>query len=191
MTAFVHDPAVMLAAHAAFALLFAAAAWHKLRDRVGFAAVLSAYRVLPAAVVPAAALAVAIVELGAAAAWLVPRARVGALMLTVGLLATYGVAIAVNLARGRRAIDCGCGVGSARQPIGEGLLVRNALLAAVAVAAAAPSGERPLVWVDALTVAGVLAVAACGWTAAHDLAAAAARVAAVDERRARRLGAVP
>ncbi|MCC6763663.1 MAG: methylamine utilization protein MauE [Deltaproteobacteria bacterium] len=178
------DPAVTLAARAAFALLFAGAAWHKLRDRSGFAAVLAGYRVLPERVVPAAGAALAALELATAGAWLVPGAARGAALATVALLAVYALAIGVNLARGRRAIDCGCGVGGAAQPIGEGLVARNVLLAAAALATLRPTAPRALGWLDAPTVAGVVVVAACAWTAAHGLAAAAARVRTVDARRA-------
>jgi hypothetical protein len=204
MPSLAHDPAVMLAARAAFALLFANAARHKLRDRAAFAAVLAAYRVLPAALVPTLGVVVAGVELATAAAWLVPDAGELAVVASIALLCVYAVAIGVNLARGRRSIDCGCGVGGAAQPIGEWLLARNALLAVAAwgtllAGAAAPSVSggvrlvsataRPLQWIDALTIAGVLAVAASVWTAAHGLAAASARVRDVDVRHARRHGA--
>ncbi|MCC6847057.1 MAG: methylamine utilization protein MauE [Deltaproteobacteria bacterium] len=178
------DPVVTLAVRAAFALLFAVAAWHKLRDRAGFRAVLAAYRVLPERVVPAAGVAVAALEGTLATAWLAPGAASVAAPATAALLAVYALAIGVNLARGRRTIDCGCGVGGAAQPVGEGLVARNALLAAGALATLRPTTPRALVWIDAATVAGVVAVAACAWTAAHALAAAAARVRAVDARRA-------
>jgi hypothetical protein len=95
---------------------------------------------------------------------------------TVVLLAVYSLAIAANLARGRRTLDCGCGIGGTKQPISEWLLVRNAFLAAAALFASRPVTVRPLVWVDALTVAGGLAVASATWMAAHGLAAASARV---------------
>lgn len=218
MASLAHDPVVILAARGAFALLFASAAWHKLRDRAAFAAVLAAYRVLPAGVVAVAGVGVAMVELATAAAWLAPGTTVYAARATVALLAAYAVAIGVNLARGRRSIDCGCGIGGAAQPIGEGLVARNLLLGLAAwltglgaeAASAAVSGagllgsgmsplgstvggtllaSRPLLWVDALTVAGVVAVVAAVWTAAHGLAAAAARVRVVDERHEQRHGA--
>ncbi|MEB2285717.1 MAG: hypothetical protein B6D46_09160 [Polyangiaceae bacterium UTPRO1] len=183
------DPVVTLAIRAGFALLFATAAAHKLRDRAGFSAVLAAYRVLPAGAVGAAAAVIAVAELATALAWLLPGAVAGAAAATVGLLALYALAIGVNLGRGRRAIDCGCGIGGVAQPLGEGLLARNALLAALALAALRPLPARPLGWVDGVTAAGVVAVAAGIWTAAHGLAAAAARVRAANARRAVALAA--
>ena len=40
---------------------------------------------------------------------IVPATRPAAAMLAFALLAIYGVAIAINLVRGNRRIDCGCG----------------------------------------------------------------------------------
>ena len=47
------------------------------------------------------------------------------------LLALYAGAMAVNLARGRRDLDCGCAGPGVRRPVGEGLLIRNGALIAV------------------------------------------------------------
>lgn len=178
------DPVVTLVVRAGLVVLFASAAAHKLRDRAAFAGVLAAYRVVPAAAVPAAAVAVAAVEAAVAAALAVGSALgpAGA----VALLGIYSGAIGINLARGRRTIDCGCGALGARQPISEWLLARNALLAAAALALVpTPVAARPLAWVDWVSVAGGVAVAALVWTAAHGLAAAAHRVQAARARGAR------
>jgi hypothetical protein len=178
-TTFALDPVIALLAHAAFALLFASAAAHKLRDRHAFAGVLAAYRVLPAAVVDATAAGVAALEIAVTVAWLMPPLGDVAVAGTIGLVALYSTAIAVNLARGQRAIDCGCGIGGARQPISEWLLVRNVLLVAAALATRAPMSGRSLAWVDGVTLLGALVVASALWTAAHGLAAASERVKAV------------
>jgi hypothetical protein len=47
--------------------------------------------------------------------------------------------MAINLVRGRVAIDCGCGRAGLRQPIGWSRVVRNVALAALLLAAAGPS----------------------------------------------------
>jgi len=60
--------------------------------------------------------------------------------------------MAVNLARGRRDLDCGCSLSGAPRPVGEGLLVRNALLAALSLLAALAPGARSLGGIDLLTV---------------------------------------
>lgn len=152
------DPVVELTVRAALALLLLVAAAHKLRDPGTFRATLAEYRLLPDAVVPAAAGMVIGVELAIAAALLVLPAP--GLVATALLLATYAVAIGVNLARGRRHIDCGCGGPAARQPISGRLVARNLLLATAALAGLAPVDARPLVWVDALTVVAATAALA-------------------------------
>lgn len=182
MTTLLHDPLSMLVVRGALAVLFASAAWHKLRARVEFATILAAYRVLPAALVAPATAVIAATELGVAIALLLPDLYAVGALGAAGLLAAYSLAIGTNLARGRRTIDCGCGALGARQPISEWLLVRNALLAAAAAVTAQPVAARPLVWIDWVSLVGAVAVAACAWTAAHGLAAAAQRVA---ERAAR------
>jgi methylamine utilization protein MauE len=171
-----HDPVPVWILRAAFAVLFASAAWQKLRDRRAFAAVLVAYRVLPEGLVAPAAIAITGVEVVLALAWLAPGGPSLAAPATVAVLLVYALAIALNLVRGRRTIDCGCGVAGTRQPIGEWLLVRNGLLALMALATLQPIAARPLVWVDGVTCAAGLAVVSCVWLAGHGLAAARARV---------------
>ena len=54
--------------------------------------------------------------------------------------------------RGRRRIDCGCG--ARPQPLGEGLLARNAVLLGIALAAALPTSGRALTGIDAVSILG-------------------------------------
>jgi hypothetical protein len=153
--AVVLDPALACVLRAALAVVLAGAAVHKLRDPAAFRAALAAYRLLPApAVTPAAALLVA-AELAAAGALLGALRHEPLRVAALGgaaLLGLYGAAIAVNLRRGRRHIDCGCAGPGARRPIHEALVARNAVLAALALGAALPAGGRALGALDALTV---------------------------------------
>jgi hypothetical protein len=161
------DPAIDLTIRAALALLFAVAAAHKLRDMTAFRGTFADYRLLPDAAawaVPAAEAAVALLLVAPATGALGKAA-------SMALLLAYAAAIGVNLARGRRHIDCGCAGRHARRPIGPGLVVRNTLLAGVALAALAPVHERPLVWVDALTVSGAVLALAALYVAADRLMA--------------------
>ena len=48
---------------------------------------------------------------------------------------------------------------------------RNAVLIAVALAGTMPAAERPLGWIDAVTVLGVVAFAALAWVAVDGLVA--------------------
>ncbi len=63
---------------------------------------------------------------------------IGALM-GGALLALYALAMAINLARGRRDLDCGCGI--VRKSISASMVVRNLLLAAFIACAAMPASS--------------------------------------------------
>jgi hypothetical protein len=166
------DPAVDLALRLALALLFLGAAATKTRDLGAFRAAVADYRLLPERAAPAlaAALVAAEVVVGIALA-LGPRAP--AALAAASLLALYGGAIAVNLARGRRDLGCGCGGPAARQPISGGLVARNAALATAALAGLLSTATRALVWIDALTVVGTVAALAALYAATNALIAQA------------------
>lgn len=170
------DVAVDLTLRTALALLFAVAAGHKLGDLRRFRATLDAYRLLPASLLSMVASGLPGVEAGVACALVVPRLRAAALLASAALLLVYAAAIGVNLARGRRDIDCGCAGPGVRRPIGEWLVARNVAVAAVALVACVPVASRPLTWVDAITVAGGVAVAAAAWSALGRLHALAPRL---------------
>jgi hypothetical protein len=169
------DPALQLALRAFTALLFGAAALHKLRGADDFRAALAGYALLPAsAVAPVAALLVgceAAIALGA----LLPGTAPLACLAGAGLIAGYGGAIAINLVRGRRAIDCGCGGPGGARPLRADLLLRNGAVAALLCVTALAPGPRPLVWLDAATVAGATATLALLYAALDVAGANAAR----------------
>jgi hypothetical protein len=146
------DPAVDIALRAGLALLLLVAAGHKLRDLAHFRATLAEYRLLPESLVGGGAVVVVGVEIAIAVALVTARAA-GALA-AASLLAVYAAAIGVNLARGRRHIDCGCAGPAERRTLSGWLVARNAALVAVALAGLVPVGARPMIWVDGLTVAG-------------------------------------
>ncbi|HLK13052.1 MAG TPA: MauE/DoxX family redox-associated membrane protein [Candidatus Binatia bacterium] len=165
------DPAIVLVLRGALALLFLIAAAHKARDPGRFRAVLADYRLLPARLVAPAAVALPAVEGTLAAALCAPGQRAPGLVGAAALLLLYAGAMAVNLARGRRDVDCGCMGPAAHRPIAPGLVARNVALAAAAVAGLVPTAPRPLVWVDAVTAAGGTAALAALWGAAGRLLA--------------------
>jgi len=178
----VRDPVFPLLAAGAVALLFASAAWHKLRDRQAFRTILAGYGLLPQALVPAAASAVPLLEALLAAGLLAGGTRRLAALAGAALLLGYALAIGINLWRGRRDLSCGCGRDGG-QPIAAWMPVRNGLLAIVALLAAVPAQPRPLEWVDSVTLAAGLAALALVYLCAEQLLATSVRVA--DAGRAR------
>jgi hypothetical protein len=151
------DPVVSLLAIAALALLLASAAIAKLRDLPRFASVIAAYDVLPQPPARIVAVGLPFIELGIALGLLVTQVRWVAAGAAGGLLFIYGAAIGLNLARGRRDLDCGCEGFGQRRPIAGWMLVRNALLIGIAALAVAPQAPRSLVPTDLLTLCGGLA----------------------------------
>jgi uncharacterized membrane protein len=152
------DPAIGFLLLGCCALLFASAALHKLRALPRFAEVLRAYRVLPAAVVQLAVL-VPLLELAVGLALLVPVTRAAAAGAGAALLALYAGAIALNLARGRRDLACGCGGPDEARPIAPWMVVRNLALAALLGATLVPWQVRTLLATDFLTISGGVVVA--------------------------------
>ena len=165
------DPALSFATSAALALVFAQSAWHKLRDLSAFAGAVAAYELLPASLVPLAATQLLVAELLLPGALLLPPARATGSLGALALLALYSAAIAVNLARGHRDIDCGCTGPALRQPLSGWLLARNAALGAVALCGALPIAQRALGAADALPVAGGALALLALYLAANQLAA--------------------
>jgi hypothetical protein len=154
------DPVAIITLRATLALLFTLAATHKLRDMESFRAAVAGYRLLPAPMIGPAAIVLAGAELVAAALLIVsPGWPAAGPRLAAALFLLYAGAITVNLARGRRDIDCGCAGPGARRPISGWLVGRNVALTVVALAAAVPvaSPARALVWIDELTIAGAIA----------------------------------
>jgi len=171
------DPVVLATLRAGLALLFAAAALHKFRDLAGFGVVLAEYRVLPGSLLHAGVWLVPAFEACVALALLAPGPLGPAA--AAGLLGSYGAAIALNLARGRRELDCGCLGPGQGQPISGALVARNALLAAGALACVLPVAPRALVWLDFATIAAASACLALLWLGAHRALALRPRLAAL------------
>ena len=163
------DPAIDLAIRACLALLFAAAAVHKLRDLARFGATMAEYRLLPPALARPASLAVVAAELAVATALVLSPARAAGYTGAATLAALYAVAIGVNLLRGRRDLDCGCLGAGGRETISWWLVGRNLVLVAVALAGVTPPAVRSLGWIDAVTGLGVIAFAVLAWIAVDGL----------------------
>jgi hypothetical protein len=165
------DPAADVALRSAFALLWLGAVRHKLADPDRFRAAVADYRLLPARLAAIAALALVVFEAALGLALLMGSLRVPALWGTAALLALYAVAIGANLLRGRRHVDCGCVGPALRQPLSGWLVSRNGVLIALALAGSGPAGVRALGWLDVITIAGTVGVAALAYASVNRLIA--------------------
>ena len=91
-----------------FVLLLAAASVGKLADMPGFYAVIKSYALLPEAVIPISAWALAIFEL-VLAIWLASGKRIEvAALIVIALHFVYLIWLAIALARGLDIPNCGC-----------------------------------------------------------------------------------
>lgn len=127
------------AVRVAVAIILVSAGLAKLRDWPHFHGIVSDYRVLPEGTVSFAAAALPPLEILLGILLLFPLGSIPGLASAVLLLA-FAAAIAINLHRGRIAIDCGCSFMREGQPIRLAMVIRNLVMAAALVAAtAAPS----------------------------------------------------
>jgi hypothetical protein len=163
------DPVVSWTLRLGLGLLFGSATWHKLRAPAGFAAAVRAYRLVPErAVVPVAGVLV-LSEAMTTGLLLGPASyRLGA-ALAAALSALYAGAIAANLARGRRDLDCGCAAPGARRPVSAALVVRNVVLIAAALLLLGPGSGRAITWVDVVTVLAATATGGALWAGVGQL----------------------
>ncbi len=151
-------PTIALLVSWLLALIFAVSVRHKITSWPRFKASFAAYEIVPESLItPAAAILVAC-ELIVVVGCLFAMAE--AMTAAAGLLLVFGLAMTINLVRGRRYIDCGCG--DEPTPIGIGLLLRNAVLFGMAIAAA---GTVPGLDVPA----AMLFIAALGAVVAYGL----------------------
>jgi Methylamine utilisation protein MauE len=157
-----HDPMILAFTQAILMLIFLAGAWSKLRARETFEGVVYNYRLLPEFAVRPVSYLLPVIELavglGVAYAPTRPYAVIGALL----LLTVFNIAIAVNLLRGRREIDCGCFSSVLKQRLSTWLIVRNTVLMGLAawLAWGAPQTVPSMGWLDWLVgLAAALLVA--------------------------------
>jgi hypothetical protein len=148
------DPACALLIVSCAMPLFGAAAAHKLRAIGEFAQTLAQYQLLPAVFIGVAGPAFGLMELAICLGLPWPALRPVGAVAGVALLLMYSAAITINLARGRRDLDCGCGGFGRRTPIGSWMVVRNLSLACMLCLLRFPEASRTLESADAVTIAG-------------------------------------
>ncbi|MCG3190072.1 MAG: hypothetical protein LKCHEGNO_02673 [Burkholderiaceae bacterium] len=140
------DPVFAHSAAAVVGAVLLIGAAEKLREPETWRDALDNYRLLPSAAVGAFARTLPLLEIAAGVLLLPLATRQAGALLALALLAVFTAAIAINLARGRDRIDCGCG--GAHTPLGTGVVLRNVALMLLVVAAAAPLHGRATVWLD-------------------------------------------
>ena len=154
------DPLLLQIISLGLALLFLIAAAHKFSNQVLFRASFEAYEIVPESLSGLVARLIPSLELLLGVGWLAIGIFAIKLepvtLISIGLLASYVVAIGVNLRRGRNYIDCGCSFsnsnasnpGNGSQQISTGLLCRNVFLIAMAAACLIPASDRSLQLID-------------------------------------------
>jgi Methylamine utilisation protein MauE len=163
------DPTIGWTVVLVLAGVFGAAAITKLRALDAFVGVVHNYRLVPEPLERPIAYALPVVELAIAVGVLLPAGRAPAALAAAILLALFAGAMAINLMRGRRDIDCGCFATVLRQRLSWPLVLRNLLLAALALLVVPGLGARGLGWLDLVTVG-------CASTALVSVYAAASRL---------------
>jgi hypothetical protein len=176
------EPTLLWTLRGALAAVLLAVGAHKLRHAVEFGGALRGYRLLPPRLVLPVGYGLAAAEIGLGLGLLLPSLASAAALATAMLFALYAGAIVVNLVRGRRHIDCGCGGPAGRAGISEGLVARNAVLIAAACAAALEPGSRPLVWLDAFSIVAGASTLVLLYAASDGLLANAPRLAPLRSR---------
>lgn len=151
------DPLIPLVVRLGIALLFAASAWHKIRDWPRTGAVIAGYRIFPREASQAAAAAVIAVEFAVAATILLTPLGLHAAAI---MLVAYAAVIGLNIVRGNDRIDCGCIGFAATAPRLTWLMVgRNCVIALSAeLSALSATSARAFAWMDFFSLGVALAI---------------------------------
>ncbi len=143
-----YEPVITAYAQVLLLIVFGAAGWSKLRSLETFEGVVYNFRILPESVARPFALVLPAVELAIAVGLVIPVTRPAAAAGAIVLLTIFCIAIAVNLARGRHEIDCGCFSSTLKQHLSGALILRNLVLAGLAGLLWQPltSQSQPMLW---------------------------------------------
>jgi uncharacterized membrane protein len=159
-----------MAAFAA-AAIFAASGALKFYDLEAFRGAVTNYRLIPEWLATPFAWVAPVVECAAALGLLLTPIRASAALVLIAMLGVFTGAIAINLARGRTDIDCGCFGPALRQRLSWWLLLRNGALFALLAIALMPAATRPMAFLDFATVGMAAATVVVLYTAANYLIA--------------------
>lgn len=131
------EPVILWALRSFLAALFAITAMSKLTAMEEFYGVVRNFRLLPGPLARVVAAVLPVLELAVAAGLLITPLALPAALTAAALLAGFGLAIAINVMRGRTWIDCGCFRNGMKQRISWAMVGRNVVLTAMALGAAA------------------------------------------------------
>jgi len=166
------DPVTLMAVASFCALLWVASALHKLSNWQDYREQLRDYQIAPLPLQAGLAILLVLVEVLLALAWLADARSPWVALASAFLLLCYGAAMAYNLMRGRDGIDCGCA--AAGQLIRWSLVVRNlvlALLALLPMWLASAVSMRALCWLDLVTIAAAAMMLYGAYVVANQLLA--------------------
>ena len=113
------------------ALIFAQSAWHKANDYGRFLGLVANYRLVPGFLEDGVSRTLVATEALLVVLLIFPATAVFASLSGGVLLLVYAAAMGVNLMRGHQLIDCGCG--GRAQPVSWLLVLRNLVLASLAL----------------------------------------------------------
>jgi len=176
MTAWSIDPLLGQVARLFLAGLLLISAIHKARTLRAFTGTVAAYRLLPAGLVRPLSATLPLVEIAAAAALLVPATVGLGAPLAAALFLLFFAAIAINLGRGRTAIDCGCTLAGRGGGLSVWHLVRLSLLIGLTAVAGMANDDRPLSLFDDVNALAAITSLAILYLAADALLANHARM---------------
>jgi len=169
------DPAAGVVISVSALLLFGAASVAKWRMPDRFVQTVRAYDVVPQWLATAAAWLLLAAEPWVVLGTVFEATRRAALASAALLLLLYAAAIALNLQRGRRNLDCGCSGSGQRYPISSWMVWRNLAGAATFAVGTLPWSDRHLLLVDFLTVGAATVLVALLYRGSDQLAQIAVR----------------
>ena len=173
------DPLILTTISIGFGLLFLLAAVHKFSTAQQFRVILEEYQVIPQVFAGPITRIVPLLEVLLSIGWLTAYRPELVAISSAALLTMYTSAIGLNLLRGRIHIGCGCGVGGSSdgdQQLSSGLILRNAILIAIALIAAMPVAARPFAVLDYVTIGTTLLASALLYAGANQLLANGAAI---------------
>lgn len=146
------DPVIAVICSLVLSYVFVVASLHKWQNIEEFRTTLANYQILPDTLLGAFIYIIPALELLCGIALIIPYAPSLAALFATALLSMYMYAIGLNLLKGRRTIDCGCGGTEQKQPISEWLLLRNGVLLFLAYGTTVSVQARELSWFDWVVV---------------------------------------